>query len=487
MRSTLCSCGGGRRSSSAALHWRASDAALTRVYWLGLHREYFEVQGAGRRVVLDIGSLRQVDPEAALRQEEDRAGGTPAVEARLPEVARRAPAAFEVGGLATGAALRLVPMPECVPVVDWTYWCVPTAWTMAVCYYDNYVKNVGGILGYSRLVGYWFDHLASGNNVPDYIDQVIDPTSGPPPTWRAGFRDFADFIQQTYGYTFTSREVAASAANDWAWADITAEIDAGRPLVWGVPGHATCALGYRVASDGSRRVVINTTWGDTAKQQREEWALSKGTGLTAVIPGGGTAGQHLVLWTPDGGESLLANVPTSITWYVWGSEITTAEVSESTDGGNSWTTIRQAAPCSPGWNMCDWTPRQVTDRARVRIRGLDAGGHYVAGDGSQDNVKVLPGPRPVTLETILVTTKTDASGAFSAPHGLERYSPDGSTIRAIAVSVQHRNGNWHTLEFSNRVDNRFWWNKDVVSGVIGSPDFSEQPVQVLVFAERVVG
>jgi hypothetical protein len=70
---------------------------------------------------------------------------------------------------------------------------------------------------------------------------------------------------------------------------------------------------------------------------------------------------------------------------------------------------------------------------------------------------------------------------------LERYTPDGLAIRAISVSVQHKNGNWHALEASNVVDNRFWWNKEVVEGIVNSPNFFEQPVQIVVFAEPVIG
>lgn len=241
------------------------------------------------------------------------------------------------------------------------------------------------------------------------------------------------------------------------------------------------------ADDGSKRVVINTTWGNTAQRQREEWLYTQGTGLTAITSGGATAGQDLVLWSPDGGETVRTNVATTICWHVWGDQIKTAEVSVSSDGGNTWKAIRQTAPCTPGWNYCDWTPETVSDRARVRVRGHDAAGTYIAGDGSQNNVKVLPGPRPVTLKTILVKAETDENGFFSAPHGLERYTPDGYAIRAILVAVQHKNGNWHTLEYSHDVDNRFWWNKDVVAGVIASPNFFKQPVQIVVFSEPVVG
>jgi hypothetical protein len=100
---------------------------------------------------------------------------------------------------------------------------------------------------------------------------------------------------------------------------------------------------------------------------------------------------------------------------------------------------------------------------------------------------VLAGPRPVTLTTILVRSQTDDAGCFAAPHGFERYTPDGYAIRGITVAVQHTNGNWHTIEMSNSADNRFWWNDEVVAGMIASPSFAGRPVQVIVFAEHVVG
>lgn len=484
----------------------AADARLTRIYWLGLHQEYFEVTVGDQSVLMDIRNLKQVAPESVLRRgtvssgrdehnsywkvasskampQQRVASDEKEFEVVVKKLTSPAPAAIELGGNALTTTLKLVPLSDCVPAVNWTWWCVPTAFTMATCYYDHYNKAIGGITGYGRLVGYWFDHPKSGHNVPDFIDQLIDPKTG---TWRTGFNGFADFIKKTYGYTFTTRDVAASAANDWAWNEIMAEIDAGRPFVWGVPDHATCAFGYHITTNG-KFVVLHTTWGDDSTAQREEWLYTQGTGLTAIIPGEGTAGQNLEVWQPDGGETLLTNIAATIRWYIWGDQIKTAEVLVSTDGGNTWTNIAHTVPCVTGWNNYDWTPQIATERARVQVRGLDASGAYVAGDGSQTNIKVLLGPRPVTLKTILVKAQTDATGFFSAPHGLERYMPDGYAIRAISVSVQHTNGNWHTLELSHDVDNRFWWNKDVVAGLIASSNFFNQPVQIVVFAESVVG
>ena len=361
-----------------------ADACLTRIYWLGLHQEYFEISAADRRLLLDVRTLRQVEPETALQ-------ASAAGEVELAESASPTPAAIQPTDTAAAPApaLKLVPLADCVPAVNWTWWCAATAWTMATCYYDNFIKGMGGIVGYGRLVGHWFDHPKSKHNVPDFIDQIVDPQTG---TWRTGFSGYPDFIQKTYGYAFATRDVKANATNDWAWADITAEINAGRPFVWGTPNHTSCAFGYRIAIDGSKRVVIHTTWGDTPQSQREEWLYTQGTGLTAITPGGGTPGQNLVLWAPDDGETLLTDVATSVRWHIWGDQIKTAKVLVSADGGNTWQTIATAVPCVPGWNSYDWKPETVTDRARVRVRGYNAAGAYIAGDGSQINAKVLTGP-----------------------------------------------------------------------------------------------
>jgi hypothetical protein len=451
---------------------------LTRIYSLGLHQEYFELAIPTRRILLDVHTLREVEPEAALHPCPSGPMGWPG---EFEPPASPAPPIPVV----VAPVLKLVPFDQCVPTVNWTWWCMPTAFTMATCYYDNFVKGVGGNLGYGRLVGYWFDHPKYKHNVPDFIDQLIDPTTG---TLRSGFTGFADFIQKTYGYDFSLRNVDANPGNDFAWADIISEIDAGRPFVWAVPGHCTCAFGYRITAKGEKFVVIHTTWGDTDAVQRQEWLYTKGTGLGAITAGGGTPGQDAALFAPGGGETFVGNVPTTIKWYVWGDKITTAKLSYSSDGGNTWTNIAHEVVCTPGWNSFSWKPQFGTTKGRVRIQCYDAAGTYIAGDGSQGNFTVTSGPRPITLQTILINAKTDANGFFSAQHGLQQsFGPDTAFIRSISVSVQHKNGNWHTLEMSNAVDNRFWWNNEVVEGLINSPNFFEQRVQIVVFTETIVG
>ncbi|MEH2236363.1 hypothetical protein [Nostoc sp.] len=84
---------------------------------------------------------------------------------------------------------------------------------------------------------------------------------------------------------------------------------------------------------------------------------------------------------------------------------------------------------------------------------------------------------PITPRSFYLTTTTDQNGFFSVAHGL----PSTSTIFGMVVAVQHINGNWHTLEFSNSVDNRFWWNTTNVEGFMNSPDFRFRPVRIILF------
>ncbi len=76
--------------------------------------------------------------------------------------------------------------------------------------------------------------------------------------------------------------------------------------------------------------------------------------------------------------------------------------------------------------------------------------------------------------TRYATATTNSQGAFSVDHNL-----GPNHIWSISVAVQHLNGNWHTLEFSNSVDNRFWWNDRSVQGVMNSPNFYNRPVRIL--------
>jgi hypothetical protein len=87
----------------------------------------------------------------------------------------------------------------------------------------------------------------------------------------------------------------------------------------------------------------------------------------------------------------------------------------------------------------------------------------------------------------VIESDTDSSGSFSVLHFLDEAGPHFE-IDGITVAVQNtQNHNWHALEASNAVDNRFWWNETRVEGKIGSSNFHNSHVRIIVFARYTPG
>jgi hypothetical protein len=93
----------------------------------------------------------------------------------------------------------------------------------------------------------------------------------------------------------------------------------------------------------------------------------------------------------------------------------------------------------------------------------------------------------VQLDSFLLETRTDNKGYFAIQHGLEVFRPGGYQIEGIVISVQHKNQSWYSLEISNAVGNRFWWNQSEVQGFIASPNFYLRPVKVIILALFING
>lgn len=369
-------------------HLDSEQVEPARVFFLGLHAEFLEFQSGEDRVVVNLNSLRCLPVDEMMMKWEAMEPDEHQIELNNElwmQALNPEPRIVDISRLREA---NVIPYWELIPIINWTWWCVPTAYSMVFGYWDNYVKGVGVTTGYGRLVKYWFDHPKFNNNVPELIDQMIDPSTG---TWRKGFKDIADFINKTYGYAFKKDEVAASFSNDWAWKEIKAEVDAGRPLVWstgfyGSP-HATTAFGYAERSTG-KFVKLLTTWGNTAAAQRDEVVHSVCSGIGCVRPGGGNSSEHLVLEGPRGGESTVVGLTTKIGWFVWGKQIKTIDVAASYDGGLTWSAIAKGMSVKFGVGSMAWVPQKPTATARVRIEGRDASGDIVAADGSRDNFTV---------------------------------------------------------------------------------------------------
>jgi len=330
-----------------------------------------------------------------------------------------------------------------LPVVQWTHWCVPTAWTMVAGYWDHYDPRQGTWPNWGGIIDYWFDHPAicqnnNVTNVPNFMDEMITHQGNC--SWAPG--GFLGALNTNHGYNFSMKDTKGTAKNDWGWPEIVSEIDRDRPVVWGVGpvrAHAMAALGYRI-SGSQKFVIVYNTWGSTAKQQLAEynyleWSGSPNTqtGVGRLWPGGGNKGNHAVLIFPRGGETVEGS--TKITWFVWGSEIKWTIVSFSSDGGTSWKNVHQQwlLPTKPGWNSYTAVLKQNTSKGRIRIRCYSSSFKYIAGDGSPKKfyVQAKPDLIPISacnrdsLGRLIIRVKNQGTKAAGASVTRVKFFPGG--------------------------------------------------------------
>jgi len=388
-----------RRRASA--HWGGADVVLEGYAMPGPQEEYFVFRAGARWLFVHGRSLQVIESEDYMTLPRY---GVPA------ELAADRDQAWAIAGsrgaLHGGPEVKWIRDYNLIPIVDWTYWCVPTAYTMVIGFYDHYEAGLK-MPGYGRLVDYWYEN-GTGHNVPNFLDELIDPALTPP-NWRSvGLLAILNNPEWN-GYAFQRTDVKGHSANDWAWSGLRSELDAERPTVWSnrpedldKVGHAMAAFGYRV-SGGQRFVIVYNTWGTTRQQQYAEYnynqwiegGASGGTGYAQILPGGGSGSEDGILASPRGGDVVFG--PSQIQWQVVGNSIKYTQLYDSVDAGRTWVFRNIVAIPAPGVYSQPWTPPSSTSRGRVRIRCLDAAWNLVAGDGSVANVyfQALPELMPV--------------------------------------------------------------------------------------------
>lgn len=377
-----------------------SEASLEHLYFLGPHEEYLEFASGQNRILISAHSLEPQPPEEVLIPR-SHAPVHPEIQRRLANAWTQAEkqdlVAIDAHDVSVTHTVKKINHWELIPVIDFTYWCLPSALTMVLGFWDHYKKGKGTLTGYGRLVDYWLEHTTNDNNVPNVIDDFMDPTTG---SWRGG--QFQDLINNANQYRFTYKEVKGEDSNGWAWATLKNEIDSGRPAVWSITGtniaHAVAAFGYRINGSQKRVIVYDAPNSNSATYQNEyDYNQYSGVQPTQTMvhllrPNGGTGGDHLVIWTPDGNEKIETATAYKIGWYVWGNTVKKSELSFSSDGGRNWTIIASNIQTKVGWNAYQWYPKTATKKARIRVEGYTTGGEYIAGDGSEKNFEIKLSP-----------------------------------------------------------------------------------------------
>lgn len=87
----------------------------------------------------------------------------------------------------------------------------------------------------------------------------------------------------------------------------------------------------------------------------------------------------------------------------------------------------------------------------------------------------------IAFDTYFLKTKTDASGRFKEAHGLKF-----DDIHGMVVAVEDKERCWHTVEYSNKLDNRFFWNNEIVAGAMEATAFASAPVQIILFVKALL-
>lgn len=390
-------------SKSAQRHLESEEATLEKIYFLGPHEEYFEFESGNKKLLLNTRTLKIAATEKTLILRPIEEIDPNIINRRIKSWEKSlesAPLGISADDVAATHTVKVIPYWRLIPVVNWTWWCNPTAATMVAGFWDNYQKGVGTVVGYGRIIDYWLENTW-GNNIPNFINEIIDPATG---TWSS--EGFLGTLNNTNKYNFTWVSEKGTASNDWGWKALKNEIDTGKPVMWSVKPvnpHSMTAFGYRISGE-EKFIIVYNTWGTTAEQQRAEynydqWSGSpvSETGIACLTPAGGTGCNHANLISPVGDEVILQAY--TIIWYVWGNIIKETDVSFSSDGGNSWSVIQNGVQTNPGFNSFVWTPSALTSKGRIRIRCLDVSGKYISGDGSKNNFYIQSKPDILPITT----------------------------------------------------------------------------------------
>jgi hypothetical protein len=379
------------------------DARLSRIYFV-CPSTYLEFENpAGSRIVLSEHFERTWDSRAAFT------GYVSQARAQLRQQypgEEEAAASYENGRWnhalehAPGSFSEVfVPNVDLAPFYDWSYGCTPTSGAMVCGYVDRFQKS-------GRLVD-WFwqrrDNVEGENDwqIPNVqlecaIEMNTDTNTGGTNVYAVSNGLFQ--VGFGNGYTAWSvTNITGNSGNDWAWATVTSQIDAGHAMIWSAiwEVHSLTGLGYRT---DDKYVYVHNTWYKPA-----EWWTHSGSGIShvaAVTPDDGDE-HNLRLTYPLGdtfynstgrGEILYVGDTCRITWET-GTPGSSVDIDISTDGGLNWETAAAGVADSGAYHW--YIPPSISscDSVRLRLSQYD-GTTLTSADGSFGCFHILREPLP---------------------------------------------------------------------------------------------
>jgi len=244
-----------------------SEIKLTRMYYGGHLNRWFEFTAHdGRRILIDVYSLKAFQPGAILNGQADKKQDIE----ELQFIKLNNNAAWEK--LKSGARIisdvRAAAQIGNVPFYDWSFGCSPTASAMILGYHNN--------KGYHNLIDYYFDRWDPLENEWDYSIPNVQrelaqamKTSADGSTYVRDISPGNTYVTNNInGYRFESnRSTWGTSWNNFNWDLIKKEIDANRPFHWVVidywssqhrdhVDHSVAAVGYT----NNHYVIVHNTW-----------------------------------------------------------------------------------------------------------------------------------------------------------------------------------------------------------------------------------
>lgn len=403
----------GYEARARAREMLGPDAELSRLYF-DWPRVNLEFSAGGRQVILSARLNRAWRSRAEYKTE---------LEARPAAAAYDGLAAVvqEFDAEATAAAHRqrwddyltldftesdevYVPEHRRAPFYDWSYGCTPTSGAM-VCGYIDRTRDFGRLVRWNfarydpvRSVMTWQIPDAQLMNAVEMRTDTAN-NGGTFISWIGpGLRE----VFQNHGYSVSMTTVNGMSHNDWAWSTITAEINAGRSMIWSAlwETHSLAAFGYRTPE---KDVYVHNTWWQPAA-----WWHYSGPSQSHVAspnPSGGSPYKLELTWplgdtyynSTGRGEVLQVGDTAVVTWDNQSNPATRVEIDISYNCGRNWTPLATDLPDNGRylWFIDSSTPAR--DSVRLRLRQYH-GSTLVSADGSFGDFRMLREPiAPLSL------------------------------------------------------------------------------------------
>lgn len=291
-----------------------------------------------------------------------------------------------------------VPHPELAPFYDWSYGCTPTAGAMTLGYIDR-VRDFG------RLIKWFMQRWDNVEGENDWqipytqrecaIAMYTDTMSGGTFLWNIA--PGLQTVGEENGYLFDVLSELGSSGNDWAWATITREIDAGFNLEWSAIWeiHSLAAYGYRTPD---KDIYVHNTWWMPAA-----WWHYSGPDISHVAsphPDNGDPHKLRSVY-PRGdtnynstgrGEVLQVGDTVTVRWVNEGPPGSWVAIDLSRTGGKTWTRLDSV----PDIGSYQWyiDPSQAKcDSCRLRFRQWH-NGVLTSADGTFGCFRLIREPLP---------------------------------------------------------------------------------------------